>query len=167
MAVSKFLATSLVLSLLVLHLVEANQMVNELNQMVNELDSSKDNKIDCVGACSARCRIAPNKQTCEWAWLTERTAFTQDVGEPIRCRSLHQVKRSPQPFTVLDQALDKIRFLSLTEKEVLGEGDNTKLEILIKLDKEKKVLSIRDRAFVEKMQTSGDLNLIGQFGVGF
>ncbi|KAG0475885.1 hypothetical protein HPP92_012726 [Vanilla planifolia] len=26
-------------------------------------------------------------------------------------------------------ALDKIRFLSLTDKEVLGEGDNTKLEI--------------------------------------
>ncbi|KAL9445847.1 hypothetical protein AB3S75_013685 [Citrus x aurantiifolia] len=86
-------------------------------------------------------------------------------------------------------ALDKIRFLSLTDKEVLGEGDNTNLEIQIKLDKEKKILSIRDRgigmtkedlikhlgtiaksgtsAFVEKMQTSGDLNLIGQFGVGF
>ncbi|XP_009606988.1 endoplasmin homolog [Nicotiana tomentosiformis] len=86
-------------------------------------------------------------------------------------------------------ALDKIRFLSLTDKEVLGEGDNTELEIQIKLDKEKKILSIRDRgigmtkedliknlgtiaksgtsAFVEKMQTSGDLNLIGQFGVGF
>ncbi|NP_001311945.1 endoplasmin homolog precursor [Nicotiana tabacum] len=86
-------------------------------------------------------------------------------------------------------ALDKIRFLSLTDKEVLGEGENTKLEIQIKLDKEKKILSIRDRgigmtkedliknlgtiaksgtsAFVEKMQTSGDLNLIGQFGVGF
>ncbi|KAG4955210.1 hypothetical protein AAZX31_14G204100 [Glycine max] len=86
-------------------------------------------------------------------------------------------------------ALDKIRFLSLTDKEVLGEGDNTKLDIQIKLDKEKKILSIRDRgigmtkedliknlgtiaksgtsAFVEKMQTSGDLNLIGQFGVGF
>ncbi|XP_068646835.1 endoplasmin homolog [Aristolochia californica] len=86
-------------------------------------------------------------------------------------------------------ALDKIRFLALTDKEVLGEGDNTKLEIQIKLDKEKKILSIRDRgigmtkedliknlgtiaksgtsAFVEKMQTGGDLNLIGQFGVGF
>lgn len=86
-------------------------------------------------------------------------------------------------------ALDKIRFLALTDKEVLGEGDNTKLEIQIKLDKEKKILFIRDRgvgmtkedlrknlgtiaksgtsAFVEKMQTSGDLNLIGQFGVGF
>lgn len=86
-------------------------------------------------------------------------------------------------------ALDKIRFLSLTDKGVLGEGDTAKLEILIKLDKEKKILSIRDRgigmtkedliknlgtiaksgtsAFVEKMQSSGDLNLIGQFGVGF
>ncbi|KAL2538238.1 Endoplasmin-like protein [Forsythia ovata] len=86
-------------------------------------------------------------------------------------------------------ALDKIRFLSLTDKEILGEGDNAKLEIQIKLDKEKKIISIRDRgigmtkedliknlgtiaksgtsAFVEKMQTSGDLNLIGQFGVGF
>ncbi|MED6146319.1 heat shock protein 90 [Stylosanthes scabra] len=86
-------------------------------------------------------------------------------------------------------ALDKIRFLSLTDKEILGEGDTAKLDIQIKLDKEKKILSIRDRgigmtkedliknlgtiaksgtsAFVEKVQTSGDLNLIGQFGVGF
>ncbi|KAJ0964196.1 hypothetical protein J5N97_029318 [Dioscorea zingiberensis] len=86
-------------------------------------------------------------------------------------------------------ALDKIRFLALTDKEILGEGDNTKLEIMIKLDKENKILTIRDRgigmtkedlvknlgtiaksgtsAFVEKMQTGGDLNLIGQFGVGF
>lgn len=86
-------------------------------------------------------------------------------------------------------ALDKIRFLSLTDKDILGEGDNTKLEMFMKLDKEKKILSIRDRgigmtkedlvkhlgtiaksgtsAFVEKMQTGGDLNLIGQFGVGF
>ncbi|KAL2497528.1 Endoplasmin-like protein [Abeliophyllum distichum] len=42
-------------------------------------------------------------------------------------------------------ALDNIRFLSLTDKEVLREGDDVKLEI----------------------KTSGDLNLIGQFGVGF
>lgn len=86
-------------------------------------------------------------------------------------------------------ALDKIRFLALTDKEVLGEGDDTKLEIQIKLDKAKKILAIRDRgigmtkedliknlgtiaksgtsAFLEQMQKGGDLNLIGQFGVGF
>ncbi|CAN6900674.1 unnamed protein product [Brassica oleracea] len=95
-------------------------------------------------------------------------------------------------------ALDKIRFLALTDKDVLGEGDTAKLEIQIKLDKAKKILSIRDRGIgmtkedliknlgtiaqsgtsgikkinvfnvlVEKMQSSGDLNLIGQFGVGF
>ena len=29
------------------------------------------------------------------------------------------------------QALDKIRFLSLTDKEVLGEGDTAKLEIQV------------------------------------
>eukprot|EP00245_Coleochaete_scutata_P004390 TRINITY_DN1689_c0_g1_i1.p1 TRINITY_DN1689_c0_g1~~TRINITY_DN1689_c0_g1_i1.p1 ORF type:complete len:830 (-),score=288.69 TRINITY_DN1689_c0_g1_i1:525-3014(-) len=86
-------------------------------------------------------------------------------------------------------ALDKIRFLSLTDKSQLGEGDDAKLEIQIKLDKDKKILSIRDRgvgmtkedliknlgtiaksgtsAFVEQAQKGGDLNLIGQFGVGF
>lgn len=32
------------------------------------------------------------------------------------------------------QALDKIRFLSLTDKEILGEGDNTKLEIEVSND---------------------------------
>ncbi|CAM6069587.1 unnamed protein product [Sphagnum tenellum] len=86
-------------------------------------------------------------------------------------------------------ALDKIRFLSLTDKTVLGEGDESKLDIHIKLDKEKKILTIRDTgigmtkedliknlgtiaksgtsAFLEQMQKGGDLNLIGQFGVGF
>lgn len=42
-------------------------------------------------------------------------------------------------------ALDKIRFLSLTDKEQLGEGDTAKLEIKISLSEDKKVLSIRDR----------------------
>lgn len=32
---------------------------------------------------------------------------------------------------VIIQALDKIRFLALTDKEVLGEGDTAKLEIQV------------------------------------
>lgn len=42
-------------------------------------------------------------------------------------------------------ALDKIRFLSLTDKSVLGEGDAANLEIKVTLDKEKNMITIRDR----------------------
>ncbi|CAK9192716.1 unnamed protein product [Sphagnum troendelagicum] len=86
-------------------------------------------------------------------------------------------------------ALDKIRFLSLTDKTVLGERNDAELDIHIKLDKVNNILTIRDRgvgmtkedliknlgtiaksgtsAFLEQVQQGGDLNLIGQFGVGF
>jgi hypothetical protein len=42
-------------------------------------------------------------------------------------------------------ALDKIRFLSLTDKSILGEGESANLEIKIWLDAAKKTLYIRDR----------------------
>lgn len=88
-------------------------------------------------------------------------------------------------------ALDKVRFLSLTDSSALGEGSakDLPLEIKISVDKEKRILSLRDTgvgmtktdlinnlgtiarsgtaAFLEQMQKGGDLNLIGQFGVGF
>uniref|UniRef100_A0A061S629 Heat shock protein 90kDa beta n=1 Tax=Tetraselmis sp. GSL018 TaxID=582737 RepID=A0A061S629_9CHLO len=86
-------------------------------------------------------------------------------------------------------ALDKLRFLSLTDPGQLGDGESSKLEIKISLDKERNMLSIRDRgigmtkddlvknlgtiaksgtsSFLEQMQKGGDVNLIGQFGVGF
>jgi heat shock protein beta len=88
-------------------------------------------------------------------------------------------------------ALDKVRFLSLTDASALGEGAAKELPlgIQISVDKEKGILSLRDTgvgmtktdlinnlgtiarsgtaAFLEQMQKSGDLNLIGQFGVGF
>ncbi len=42
-------------------------------------------------------------------------------------------------------ALDKIRFLSITDKSRLGEGDTAKLEIRLTVDKERKMISLRDR----------------------
>jgi heat shock protein 90kDa beta len=92
-------------------------------------------------------------------------------------------------------ALDKIRFMSLTDKEVLK--DNEELSIRIKVDKENRMLHITDTGIgmtqddlikylgtIAKSQTSEFLNkfqeasegdkskqsmsdLIGQFGVGF
>ncbi|KAF3636349.1 hypothetical protein FXO37_25474 [Capsicum annuum] len=62
-----------------------------------------------------------------------------------RLRSLGLWTSLLTPFT----GLDKISSLALTDKEILGEGDNTKLEIQIKLDKENKILSIRDRGVAQ------------------
>jgi len=84
-------------------------------------------------------------------------------------------------------ALGKIRFTSLTDPSVLGE--NTVLEIKIKVDPENNLLHIRDtgigmtkedlithlgsiaksgtKEFLEKIGSSSDVSQIGQFGVGF
>jgi len=88
-------------------------------------------------------------------------------------------------------ALDKLRFRSLTEKGLMGEDEG--LEIWLAIDKENKTLSISDNgvgmthdevienigtiassgslAFLEAARKKGDevddLDLIGQFGVGF
>jgi len=88
-------------------------------------------------------------------------------------------------------ALDKIRFLYLTEPRAPKnkDGEEPKMDIRIKLDKENRILTVSDggvgmtkgelvahlgslgssgtKDFAEKMQESSDAGMIGQFGVGF
>merc|ERR1711988_637036 len=68
-------------------------------------------------------------------------------------------------------ALDKIRHQSLTDKSVLDA--NPELYIRLVPDKSNNTLTIIDsgvgmtKAFMEAMQAGADINMIGQFGVGF
>jgi len=84
-------------------------------------------------------------------------------------------------------ACDKIRYLSLTDSAILG--TNTNLEIKIRIDKENRLIHFRDTGigmtraelvanlgsiaksgtseFLQKAASQGNLQVIGQFGVGF
>lgn len=86
-------------------------------------------------------------------------------------------------------ALDKVKYLLLTDKESLKDSADVEFEIRIQPDPDNKMIHVTDtgigmtreelvtnlgtiaqsgtRGFIEKMKETADANLIGQFGVGF
>merc|ERR1739838_288222 len=72
-------------------------------------------------------------------------------------------------------ALDKIRYESLTDPSKLDTGKELKIELIP--DKENNTLTLIDtgigmtksgtKAFMEALQSGADISMIGQFGVGF
>ncbi|KAK7376718.1 hypothetical protein VNO80_02132 [Phaseolus coccineus] len=61
MALSKLILISLLVSLLLLHLVDAHQSVQAQTQ------GSLLQQIDCNGACGARCRLSSRPRLCQRA----------------------------------------------------------------------------------------------------
>ncbi|XVE94562.1 hypothetical protein REPUB_Repub02eG0019700 [Reevesia pubescens] len=62
MAISKVLIASLLISLLLIQLVEADQLVTN-----GSMETSPPKKIDCGGACAARCRLSSRQHLCKRA----------------------------------------------------------------------------------------------------
>jgi len=121
----------------------------------------------------------------------EEFEFQAEVGRlmDIIINSLYQNKDIflRELISNASDALDKVRFLALADPEFLGETKS--LEMKIAYDEEKRTLTITDTGvgmtkqdlienlgtvaksgttnFVEAIANTGDLSLIGQFGVGF
>lgn len=62
-------------------------------------------------------------------------------------------------------ALDKIRFLSLTDKSQLGSGSTADLDIRISIDKDKRTLTLRDKGVgMTKADLKNNLGTIAKSG---
>jgi len=140
-----------------------------------------------VGIKSDDAEVVPKKEA------GEQFQFQADVNKlmDIIINSLYSKKEIflRELISNGSDALDKVRFMSLTDASMLGEGDVAKLEMKLIADKDKKTLTLVDRgcgmskedlinqlgtvaqsgtsSFIEAFSEGADVNLIGQFGVGF
>jgi len=148
----------------------------------------------CVAAaCAATPVVSIKSDDVEEKKGGEQFQFQADVNKlmDIIINSLYSKKEIflRELISNGSDALDKTRFMSLTDPAVLGEGDAAKLEMKLIADKDKKTLTLIDRgvgmskedlinqlgtvaqsgtsSFIEAFSEGADVNLIGQFGVGF
>ncbi|KAJ7957864.1 Gibberellin regulated protein [Quillaja saponaria] len=66
MTISKVVLASVLVSILVLHLVQAEQLDKDL-QTDSKASGEEINKIDCGRACAARCRLSSRPRLCKRA----------------------------------------------------------------------------------------------------
>ncbi|MBL0318053.1 MAG: molecular chaperone HtpG [Alphaproteobacteria bacterium] len=123
--------------------------------------------------------------------VTETRRFDAEVGKVLQLM-IHSLYTNKDIFlrelvSNASDACDKLRYQSQTKPELLG--DNPELKVIVSVDKDNKTVSIADsgigmshddlvenlgtiarsgtQAFMEQLSQGGDVQLIGQFGVGF
>ena len=153
-------------------------------QQYSVIATEQGDAAELVGDFSAEEQEALAESADEHEFLTEVSRLMD-----IIINSLYQHKEvfMREMISNSSDALDKVRFMSLTDDDVLG--DTPELEIRITFDDDAKTVDIRDTGigmtreglinnlgtiaktgsteFIQAISQSESLNLIGQFGVGF